>query len=155
MSSLLSTSHINLNYPLPLQLIILIKFSVCNPAGNYLRNPRLNRHSTGLARLCLSRVSHHKETNLKKEPSWKNRQKLPTTPKRSFNTFTKTRINKPSLALVSPVSSGSTISSSRHWSTWSAQVHSVGASQLGWLLAGRIQFGLKSELPQSTAAIVT
>ena len=68
MSGLVSTSHINLNYSLPLQIIITIKFLVCNSARNYLKNFRLSRHPNRLTHLYLS---SHKTNKLEKEPSKK------------------------------------------------------------------------------------
>jgi len=62
----LSISHINFKYPLPLQVIIPIKFLNCNLGENYLRNSRLSRRPTGLARLCLSRFGHHETDELEK-----------------------------------------------------------------------------------------
>ena len=90
MTSLLSTSHINLNYPLSLQVIIPIKFLICNPVVN--RNSRLSHRPTGLTCLCFSRVGHHKTYKLVKESSSENTQTLPTTPQRKYNTD----LNKPS-----------------------------------------------------------
>ena len=65
MTSLPSTSYINLNYPLSLQIIIPIKFSVCNLTKNYLKNPRLSCHPIGLTRFVSVYSAIMKQTNLK------------------------------------------------------------------------------------------
>ena len=75
MIGLLSTSHIDFNYPLLLYVIIFIKFSVCNLTRNYLWNSYLSHCPTGLPRLCLSKVVHHETDELVQELSSKKKSK--------------------------------------------------------------------------------
>ena len=81
MTSLPTTSDINLNYMFSLQVIIPIKLLVCNFAVNYLRNSPLSCCPTGLTRRCLSIFGHHETDELRKSSS-ENRHKLSTTPQK-------------------------------------------------------------------------